>query len=201
MLKAKVLLDRSGSMVTNWVETIGSINGYVEGLNKSNTDAEVSVVAFDTTEPYVVLREPQNALHWENMTPDIATPRGGTPLFDALGRMLGETTGDKVVIVVVTDGQENSSKEFTGETIKRAIKAAEAKDWQIIFLSADLNFDASHYTATFAMADSSFVNTSNATRGATMDSLSAKSAGYASASPGEGKIGFTKEEQKKAEEK
>jgi len=46
-----ILLDRSGSMVTNWIETIGALNGYVEDLaaNPDTKNVKVSLFTFDAT--------------------------------------------------------------------------------------------------------------------------------------------------------
>lgn len=77
-------------------------------------------------------------------------PRASTPLLDAIGRgindlesslsKLGEADRPaRVLMVVVTDGQENASREFRKEQIEKMIKEKTEKDgWQFVFLSADL---------------------------------------------------------------
>jgi Mg-chelatase subunit ChlD len=206
MLEAYILLDRSGSMTSNWAETIGSINGYVEGLNKGGNEAIVNVIAFDDSEPFYILRDAVSLETWTDIKDDEISPRGFTPLYDSLGKTLqkaSEGDNEKVVVVVVTDGMENSSREFTATTIKKAVDDAKAKGWEIIFLSADLTFNARHYTDTLGLDSSKFINTSNATRGATMGSLAEKTLNY-SRSLGDAAgaaMSFTCEEQAIAEEK
>ena len=78
-------------------------------------------------------------------------PRGGTPLLDALGRGINDLEQKlaqlpapdqpaKIVVVVVTDGRENSSREFnTGQVKKMIAEKTERDGWQFVFLSADLS--------------------------------------------------------------
>jgi len=78
-------------------------------------------------------------------------PRGGTPLLDAMGRTIDnlgnwisqqkkENTPEKIIVVFITDGMENSSVEFGRKEVVRLIKLREEEsDWQFVFLSADLD--------------------------------------------------------------
>jgi hypothetical protein len=147
-MHAYVLLDRSGSMQSLWVEALSSINAYAKELaNKTDGDAvdsHVTLAVFDSQEglQFDVLRKKVPALHWENVTDAEASPRGMTPLLDALGRLisLAETDNpDKAVIVVMTDGQENASREVTREGVKAGLDRVKAKGWEVVFLGA--NFD------------------------------------------------------------
>jgi Mg-chelatase subunit ChlD len=208
MLDAYIVLDRSGSMTSNWAETIGSINGYVEGLKKAGTEATLTLIAFDDSEPFLVVRDAVNIDWWSDVSVDEITPRGFTPLYDALGKTLQraeQTNSDKVVVVVVTDGAENASREFTLNTVKAAItRATDEKHWEVLFLSADLNFNAQQYTNTFGLGAGKFINTSNATRGTVMANLAIKTSAYSAAEDvvvGATAMNFTEQEQKEAEEK
>jgi hypothetical protein len=193
-------------MWSNWVETIGSINGYVDGLKKNKIEGTITIIAFDDAEPALVIRK-VSIPYWETLSPEVVSPRGGTPLYDALGnalRMASEANSEKVAVVVVTDGAENSSKEFNLASVKAAIDACTKKGWEVLFLSADLNFNANQYTQAFGLAASKFVNTSNITRGATMSSLAAKTAMYTQTDDmtvAAAAMTFTVEEQAAAEEK
>jgi hypothetical protein len=78
-------------------------------------------------------------------------PRASTPLLDAIGRGINDLEQSllqmpeavrpaRVVMVIITDGQENASREFRKEQIASMIKEKQEKlDWQFVFLSADLN--------------------------------------------------------------
>jgi hypothetical protein len=147
-MQAYILLDRSGSMQSLWVEALSSVNAFAKELaNRQDgltVDSHVTLAVFDSQESlqFDVLRKKQPALHWENVTDKDATPRGMTPLLDAMVRLiaLAETDNpDKAIIVVMTDGQENASREATREGVKAALDRVKAKGWETVFLGA--NFD------------------------------------------------------------
>lgn len=147
-MQAYILLDRSGSMQSLWSEALSSVNAYAKELaNKTAGDAVDSYVTFAVFDgqeglQFDVLRRKQPALHWEKVTDAEASPRGMTPLLDSLGRIiaLAETDNpDKAVIVVMTDGQENASREVTREGAKAALDRVKTKGWDVVFLGA--NFD------------------------------------------------------------
>jgi hypothetical protein len=147
-MQAYVLLDRSGSMQSLWVEALSSVNAFAKELaNKKDgpaVDSHITLAVFDGQEglQFDVLRRKQAALHWENVTDRDATPRGMTPLLDSMVRIIALAEGDnpdKAVIVVMTDGQENASREATREGVKAALDRVKAKGWEVVFLGA--NFD------------------------------------------------------------
>lgn len=147
-MHAYILLDRSGSMQSLWVEALSSINAYAKGLTDKKdgyaVDSHLTLAAFDDQAglQFDVLRRKQPALHWENVTDTDTTPRGMTPLLDALGRIVALAEADnpdKAIIVVMTDGQENASREVTREGAKAALDRVKAKGWDVVFLGA--NFD------------------------------------------------------------
>lgn len=197
-LNVYLVLDRSGSMTTQWVEAIGSVNGYVETLRESDVvGARVSLVAFDSINPYDVVRDKVAVSDFIPVTTSEISPRGGTPLYDAVGRVLAdanEVKADKTVIAIMTDGQENNSREFNSASIKAAIKAAETKGWEVLFLGAD--FDVSTYTQTFGMDSSKFINTSAGTRGAVFKGMAESTVAYAR---GASAMAFTDEQKAAAQ--
>lgn len=133
-----ILLDRSGSMQTLWTEAIGSINGYVSKLTNGT---KVHLATFDSIS-HDVLRDCK-AKDWVTVTPTEVTPRGGTPLYDSCGTVMSlaeKENSKRSVLVVMTDGYENASKEYTKEAIQNKVKAFETRGWEVIFLGA--NFDA-----------------------------------------------------------
>lgn len=147
-MQAYILLDRSGSMQSLWVEALSSVNAFAKELaNKTDgpsVDSHITLAVFDSQDglKFDTLRRKQPALHWENVTDREATPRGMTPLLDAMGRIIALAEGDnpdKAVIVVMTDGQENASQEVTREGVKTALDRVKAKGWEVVFLGA--NFD------------------------------------------------------------
>jgi hypothetical protein len=76
-------------------------------------------------------------------------PRGGTPLYDSMARLITELGEDlaakpederpsKVIVVVTTDGEENSSREWTHERLQELIKRQQDEwNWEFLFLSSE----------------------------------------------------------------
>lgn len=141
-MRIYLLLDRSGSMASQWTDTIGAINAYVKELPK---DANIYIAAFDSGYnadiSYDVLRN-TSVRAFKDITTEDAMPRGGTPLYDSMGRLLDyafEEAPEKAYIVIMTDGYENTSKKFTNLVIKEKLARAEDRNWEVVFLGA--NFD------------------------------------------------------------
>ena len=176
---AYILLDRSGSMSSLWDEALGSINGYVKGLP---ADSRVVLATFDSHghDFYEVIRD-TTAGDWKNLSNDDAMPRGGTPLFDASGRMMWrimDDNPDRAVLVTMTDGEENSSHHFRQVDVKRMVQDLERKDYQVVFLGA--NFDkvgdvANQYGVNL---QKSSYNMTRGTFTGTMTGLAAQSMNY-----------------------
>ena len=145
-----VILDRSGSMSSIRDDTIGGFNAFLHDQQAQAGTATLTLVQFDTQDAYEVIHHFRPIGEVPPLTRDTFVPRGGTPLLDAMGRGLNDLESclaklapadrpAKVVLVVVTDGQENSSREFTKATVAGMIKEkTEQQDWQFVFLSADL---------------------------------------------------------------
>jgi hypothetical protein len=73
---------------------------------------------------------------------------GGTALLDAIGKTLNDAYAriktemwgkPKVIVAIITDGEENSSREFTIDNIKDLIKKLMGEDWLFQFMGADLD--------------------------------------------------------------
>ena len=145
-LYAHILLDRSGSMESCRDITIDAFNEYVMGLRRSDdVDARLSLTIFDS-ESIDILQHAEPAKSFLELSRQNFVPRGMTPLLDAIGRAVAETDklalrdGEKVALVILTDGQENASKEHTKETIRALLKdRQDNKGWLVVFLGADVD--------------------------------------------------------------
>jgi uncharacterized protein YegL len=180
-----MLLDRSGSMSDRWAEALGAINSYVADLAKNDAtkSAAVTLATFDGYEGLMfdVLRNGVAADVWPKVTDADAMPRGMTPLFDAIGRLMGladAAAPDKAVVVVMTDGHENASREVTKEGAKAAFDRARAKNWQVVFLGAD--FDAMGQAASVGTSAAQTLNTTKGNYARATSSLAAATADFAS---------------------
>ena len=146
-----ILLDRTGSMSSMWTEALSSVNAYAAGLGAleggPEIDADVTLAVFDAQDglQFDVIRENVDATDWRNVTDKDASPRGTTPLYDAIGRIVSVAETDrpeKAVLVIMTDGLENASRELTREGARAALDRAREKGWEIVFLGAEFsNFD------------------------------------------------------------
>lgn len=145
-----VILDRTGSMESIRDDTIGGFNAFLGKQKAEPGQATLTLVQFDSQDPYEILHRFMPIGKVPELNRETYVPRASTPLLDALGRgindlekSLSELTEDdrpsKVVFVVVTDGQENASREYRKDQIEKMVKEkTEKSNWQFVFLSADL---------------------------------------------------------------
>lgn len=141
-----ILLDRSGSMSDRMSEALSSINAYAKELAVEGCEPEITLAAFDDIGcgmQFEIVRRRTRAGTWMPVKDYEVAPRGGTPLYDAISRvvMAAEFEGaERTVIAVMTDGYENASRATTREQARALFDKARRRDWQVIFLGAD--FDA-----------------------------------------------------------
>lgn len=138
------LLDRSGSMQSIKSDTEGGFAAFVEEQKKSGGECRVTLAQFDTLYD-VVYRDRRLA----EVPPLDLQPRGMTALLDAIGRLVTEAGAGlaalreherpgTVVVAIMTDGLENSSKEWTHHAIKALIEQQERDyNWQFLYMGAD----------------------------------------------------------------
>ena len=168
-LSIYAVLDRSGSMQgERWSTAIESINEYIKNLQKEKIEGEISITAFDSVhkpQPLGVTTRltdvvtNQSIAYFEPLAKDVLQPSGGTPLYDAAGAIMDralERNNERTVIVILTDGEENQSREYTQAKIKDKVKMLQEKNWEVIFLGA--NFDVSAYTAGSGLNNTKFRN-------------------------------------------
>lgn len=150
-VQSYILLDRTGSMSDIWEEALTSVNAYADSFAEDAPGAEiaggdintaVTLAVFDHQDgmQFDVLRDKVDPSKWSDVTSDEANPRGMTPLYDAIGRIISRAEADnpeKAVIVIMTDGLENSSTELTNKGAKAALDRARAKGWEVVFLGAE----------------------------------------------------------------
>jgi uncharacterized protein YegL len=146
-----ILLDRTGSMEPIWTEALASVNAYADGLaaldGGPRVNADITLAAFDAQDGFKfdVLRNNVDAESWNRITPKELSPRGMTPLYDAIGRIVSLAETDKpgkAVIVIMTDGEENSSTEMNKAAAKAALDRVRARGWEVVFLGTEFsNFD------------------------------------------------------------
>lgn len=142
-----VVLDRSGSMATVADDTINGFNRFLDDQKSAPGTANITLNQFDNE--FEVVIDNKDIKSAEHLTSKTFVPRGNTALLDAIGRSI-TTTGSKiesmpeherpsrVVMVVVTDGQENASHEFKQEKVFEMIEHQRTKySWEFVFMGAD----------------------------------------------------------------
>ena len=144
-----VILDRTGSMQEIREDVIGGFNAFLAEQQAAPEPATFTLVQFDSQDPFEVLHANVNVDAVRPLTLEQYVPRASTPLYDAIGRGILDLEGSlaarpdterpsKVIFVVVTDGQENASRDFDRGRVNRLIEAKKGLGWDFVFLSADL---------------------------------------------------------------
>ena len=143
------ILDRSGSMNSLTEDTIGGYNSFLEKQKKESGKAAVTTVLFDDKYEKIV-----DNIDLEN-TPELTSKeyyaRGTTALLDAVGRTIMETAGNmekegicpakrRVLVIIMTDGKENSSIEYNKSSVKSMIETTTNDyKWNYIFMGANID--------------------------------------------------------------
>ncbi len=184
-----ILLDRSGSMQVLWSEALNSVNAYVKKLADDKVDTGVTLATFDKDGDqfkFEVVRDRIIPSTWKPVSSEDATPRGMTPLNDAIGRIVAlakagnnGTAYDKLALIIMTDGLENASREYTHAAAKALLDVCRAKNWQVIFLGAD--FDNAAQAASYGNVASATIAASAANLPAAMTAAAGMRASYAHA--------------------
>lgn len=146
-MKAEIvcIIDRSGSMENIRNDAIGGFNAFVDAQKAVPGEAKFSLVFFDTGVDMTITAADLQQV--APLTRETYRPMGGTALYDAIGKTvdeLGKRLGtmdnkpDKVIVAILTDGEENASKEYSREKIAEIVKHQEEKySWEFIFLGAN----------------------------------------------------------------
>ena len=143
-----VILDRTGSMESIRADTIGGFNSFLAEQKRLPTQVTLTLVQFDSQDPYEVVHAYATMVAVPELTAKPFLPRANTPLFDAIGRGIVDLDTRlrsipvdqrpaRILFIIVTDGQENASTEFSGAQVRSMVTERRAAGWQIVFLSAD----------------------------------------------------------------
>lgn len=139
------VVDKSGSMHGLTDDTIGSFNSVIEEQKKPDKEGNVYVTTVMFNQNSEKIHERKDIKEVEKITKKEYCPSGCTALLDAVGNTITELSKNeavkknKVMFVVITDGYENSSKEFKKDDIKKLIDEKTKENWQFIFLGANID--------------------------------------------------------------
>jgi uncharacterized protein YegL len=139
-----VVQDKSGSMGDRRKETISGFNEYLEGLQEDKSDkAYLTLIQFDTSSKTVYEAMPVDKV--EPLSNRTYVPMGGTALLDAVGQGLTSlerqmNEGDRALVVIMTDGEENSSWNWSRSKVQSKISELEEEDrYTFVFMGAGKN--------------------------------------------------------------
>ena len=124
------LLDRSGSMESCRQDTIDGFNSFVE--SQKQFGGTMTLCLFDDQFETVYEKTPIEEV--PVLTEETFVPRGGTALLDAMGQVLKMNLSDDAMVIILTDGEENSSRTYTSVHVKDLV---DTKKWKFVYLGAN----------------------------------------------------------------
>lgn len=144
-----VIIDKSGSMGHLQNDTIGSFNTFLAEQKDVPGEAVFTLCTFNSSKD--VVHDFVKLGSVPNLDTTTYRPNGGTALLDALGStidsvgtklaaMAEEDRPSKVIFLVITDGEENSSHTFTAEKVKQMVEhQREVYNWEFVFMGANID--------------------------------------------------------------
>ena len=141
------IVDRSGSMESIRNDAIGGFNAFLKDQQELPGEANLTLVLFD--DRYQLLHDATPIGSVKPLNRETYVPRGRTALYDAIGRTIvkvserlakkseSERPG-KVIVSILTDGEENSSRKYSGDRVASMIKERQDNEgWEFFYLAAN----------------------------------------------------------------
>ncbi len=154
-----IIVDESGSMSVIHRQAFAGMNETLQTVRAMQkkypqTEQRVTLVTFDSD---------HTKWHYDNTLANDATdiasnayhPGGATPLYDAMGAAVAKVRaqteeGDNVLVTVITDGEENCSREWTLKMVRALIEELKGKGWTFTLIGTD-NLDVEGMANSFAI--------------------------------------------------
>ena len=138
------LLDETGSMESVRDKTISGFNEYIATLRTNDTPTLLRLMTFNT-EGFNVVYDFEEIQSVADLTKESYRPRELTNLYDAIAKLIHDTEGylkamspaPRVMCTIMTDGEENSSSEYTRAAIFKLITDKEKEGWAFVYLGAN----------------------------------------------------------------
>lgn len=153
------ILDKSGSMSGLESDTIGGFNSVLAKQKKEDGECVITTALFDNR--YELLHDRIDIQAVAPLTDKEYCVGGCTALIDAIGITLNKIINvqkqtaedyraEHVMFVIITDGMENASREYTSPQVKKMIEQQKERGWEFIFMGA--NIDAVETAGHFGIA-------------------------------------------------
>lgn len=179
-LYVSLILDESGSMQSCKRAAIAGFNQYVKSLQDEPAPTWFTLTLFNSRRTEIRYHGAPVATVPE-LDVETYRPQDTTPLYDAIGHTVAAArkeapAGCKKLCVILTDGLENSSKEFTRKQIYALIKDCEQEGWRFVYLGADHDVWAAGED--LGVAQECRISFANESIGQTFNQLSTMNARY-----------------------
>ena len=147
LVEIACVVDRSGSMASIAKDAIGGFNTFLASQKAQPGSTRFTLVLFDNE--YQVVHNGTPIRLVEDLTSTTFIPRGSTALLDAIGKTMDDMGArlsqtpeherpGKVILAILTDGEENSSEVYTPEKVERMLRHQQEKyQWEVLFLAAN----------------------------------------------------------------
>lgn len=157
------ILDASGSMSNLEKDTKGGYDAFIREQKSIEGEANVTLVVFSDNVREVYSSKP--LVEVEELTKKEYSIGGMTALYDAIGLTITKLSNrieqlekskrpNKVIMLVTTDGEENSSKEYNHHNVKELVEKKQKEGWEIIFIGANIDVEKTAGTLGFARSAS-----------------------------------------------
>ena len=141
-----IIVDESGSMCVIERQALAGINETIETVKKMqqlhpDMEQRISLLTFDSG---------HKTFKYDNVKADNVNtlsardynPRGGTPLYDAIGIAIAKLNAqtsekDNVLVTIITDGEENCSEEYNLHMVKTLISKMKKQGWTFTLIGTD----------------------------------------------------------------
>ena len=153
MIKTELIfiLDRSGSMGGLESDTIGGFNATINDQKTLEEETRVTTILFDNF--FEILHDRIDLQDLPTLTEKDYFVRGSTALYDAVALGINKIVNvqkqtkqdgraDKVIMVIITDGYENSYRETNAAMLYKMIDGCKKDSWEFLFLGADIDAQA-----------------------------------------------------------
>ena len=154
-----IIVDESGSMEIIRKQAFTGMNETLQTVRKMqekypDIEQKVTLITFDSD---------HTKWHYDDMTASKTKdlnwkayrPCAATPLYDAIGKGISKVNaqvndGEHVLVTIITDGEENSSEEWTLKMVRRLIEKLKKQNWTFTLIGTD-NLDVETMAHSFAI--------------------------------------------------